>query len=168
MGEIPYLGKQKSLDRLSFHIQHNNIRTGRPALIAQAAVRVCGYLYLWPNPPNHPARFRVRREKPLVGNITDTVLATIRGAVNIRLGNERNDGPVNQVPFSFIGTTGLIFSTLSTLLSGPALKLALFSNGTLMRSETGFCVFLARSVAVSATAVAGAVEATTAANSSYK
>ena len=41
----------------------------------------------------------------------------------------------------------------------PLLKLKLLSNGTLIRSDTGFCVFLASSVALSSSR-AEAIEAT--------
>src|SRR4029434_6459885 len=54
-----------------------------------------------------------------------------------------------QSAFSLIGITGwtLRIQTISSLL--PAPKLKLFWKGTLMRSATGFCVFLASSVSLS-------------------
>ncbi|MGH7308516.1 MAG: hypothetical protein ACREK6_07460, partial [Candidatus Rokuibacteriota bacterium] len=53
---------------------------------------------------------------------------------------------------SLIGMTGctLRMKTVSSFV--PAPKLKLLWNGTLMRSATGFCVFLASSVALSSSA----------------
>jgi hypothetical protein len=61
-----------------------------------------------------------------------------------------------QSSVSLIGTTGWMFRIQTLRFSGPVLKLKLFWNGTLMRSATGFCVFLARSVALSLSPVDGA------------
>ena len=49
--------------------------------------------------PKYGRPFCIWRGKTLVGNITDTVFTTDRGAVNIRLGNDWNNCAVNQVPF---------------------------------------------------------------------
>src|SRR6185503_11838437 len=60
-----------------------------------------------------------------------------------------------QSAFSLIGITGwtLRIQTISSLLPAPTLKL--FWKGTLMRSATGFWVFLASSVALSVAAKVG-------------
>ena len=61
-----------------------------------------------------------------------------------------------QSSVSLIGITGWMFRIQTLRFSGPVLKLKLFWNGTLIRSATGFCVFLARSVSLSSFPPAGA------------
>src|SRR5499426_3467374 len=60
-----------------------------------------------------------------------------------------------QSSVKWIGITGSMFRSQIVRFSGPVLKKKLFSNGTLIRSATGFCVFFARSVLLSSSLLAG-------------
>ena len=53
-----------------------------------------------------------------------------------------------QSSVSLIGITGWMLRSQTLRFSGPVLKLKLFWKGTLIRSATGFCVCLARSVSL--------------------
>src|SRR5262245_15891365 len=57
-----------------------------------------------------------------------------------------------QPSVRWYGITGWTLRTQTGWCSGPVRKLKLFWNGTLIRSATGFCVFLARSVSLSSAA----------------
>src|SRR3954468_20240187 len=62
-----------------------------------------------------------------------------------------------QFGFRWMGITGWIFRISWVPLFGPTLKLALFWNGTLIRSAIGFCSFSASDGLSSEGADAGAV-----------
>ena len=67
--------------------------------------------------------------------------------------------------FTSIGITGWMFRMFCVPLSGPALKLVLFWNGTLIRLPTGFCASLASSSALGSALTAPANAAASIASS---